>query len=596
MPEAKILIVEDEAIEAMDIQQCLVSFGYPLPDIAYTGEEGVRKVAETQPDLVLMDIMMPEKIDGVAAAEQIRSRFDIPIIFLTAYADEDTLRRAKITAPYGYIVKPFQNRELHIAVDIALYRHRMERELREREKWLATTLRSIGDAVIATDEKGLITFINPIAEGLMGCKLEEVQQRNLTEVFNIVNRDTRKPVENPVTRVMLEGNIVGLANHTVLISRDGKEIPINDSAAPIKDDHGNILGVILVFSDITEREKLAEALDKAYDELEARVEERTKELKDAERSLQKVNETLEQRVAERTAELQAANASLLNSRRATLNLMEDALAARKRAEEANAELLQEVAERKKAEADVLNLSEDMAARNMELEAVNRELEAFIYSVSHDLRAPLRSISSFAEFLVEDCADRLDSQGRDYVARINKGATRMSRLIEDLLYLSRISRQDINRTKLDLNKLALSIISELRESDTSRNVDVNIAGNIIAFADPRLMEIALSNLLGNAWKFTLKTKDARIEFGEEENPPLHHSREGTVYYVKDNGAGFDPEYAEKMFLPFHRLHSREEFEGMGIGLTIVERIVHRHGGKIWAVGETGKGATVYFTLG
>ncbi|MBI5591518.1 MAG: response regulator [Deltaproteobacteria bacterium] len=241
---AKILIIEDEAIEAMDIQQRLVSFGYPLPDVAYSGEEGVKKVEKTQPDLVLMDIMMPGKIDGIDAAEQIRSRFDIPIIFLTAHTDENTLRRAKITKPYGYIVKPFMERELHITVDIALDRHKMEGELRKKEKWLAATLRSIGDAVVATDEKGLITFMNPVAEVLMGYKIEEARQRNLAEVFNIVNSDTRQPVENPVTRVILEGNIVGLANHTVLISRDGKEIPINDSAAPIKDDHGNILGVI----------------------------------------------------------------------------------------------------------------------------------------------------------------------------------------------------------------------------------------------------------------------------------------------------------------------------------------------------------------
>src|SRR6266545_6824195 len=260
MPEANILIVEDEAIAAMDIQQRLAGLGYPLPDVAYNGEEAVKKVLETQPDLILMDIMMPGKLDGVAAAEQIRSRFDIPIIFITAYADESTLRRAKITAPYGYIVKPFQERELHITVDMALYRHKTERELHEREKWLSITLRSIGDAVIVTDDKGFITFMNPVAEDLTGFKLEEVRRRNLTDVFNIVNKDTRKPVQNPVTRVIREGNIVGLANHTVLISRDGKEIPITDSAAPIRDDLGNILGVILVYSDVTEREKAAESL------------------------------------------------------------------------------------------------------------------------------------------------------------------------------------------------------------------------------------------------------------------------------------------------------------------------------------------------
>ncbi len=367
MADIRILIVEDEAIEAMDLQQRLISQGYPLPDIAYNGEEGVRIAAKTQPDLVLMDIMMPGKIDGVAAAEQIRSRFDIPIVFLTAYADEETLRRAKITAPYGYIVKPFQERDLHISIDMALYRHKMERELRERKKWFETTLRSIGDAVVTTDVHGLITFMNPVAERFLGCKLEEVRLRNLTEVFCIVNRDTRQPLENPVTKVLLEGNVAGLAIHALLISRDGKEIPIIDSAAPIKDDQGNIRGVVLVFSDITEREKFEEVLSQARDELELRVEERTADLsrvnrqvaaevlerKRVEVALNEFNETLEQRISERTVELQSSVATLRNSRRAALNVMEDAVTARKQAEEARGELEREIAARVQAQAALL---------------------------------------------------------------------------------------------------------------------------------------------------------------------------------------------------------------------------------------------------
>jgi two-component system, cell cycle sensor histidine kinase and response regulator CckA len=146
----------------------------------------------------------------------VSASFDIPIIYLTAYADEDTLQRAKITEPYGYIVKPFKERELHITIDMALYKHEMEKKLKESEKWLATTLRSIGDAVIATDRQGLVTFMNAVAESLMGWKLEEVLNKRLIDVFHIINKDTRQPVENPVTRVLFEGNIVGLANHTHL--------------------------------------------------------------------------------------------------------------------------------------------------------------------------------------------------------------------------------------------------------------------------------------------------------------------------------------------------------------------------------------------
>ncbi len=268
MSRAKILIVEDEGIEALDLQQRLTTLGYSAQDIASTGEEAVKMAEETSPDLVLMDIMLGGEIDGVMAAEQIQARSDIPIIYLTAYADEDTLQRAKVTEPYGYIVKPLKERELHITIDMALYKHVMERKLKESEKWLATTLRSIGDAVIATDPKGFITFMNPVAEKLTGWSLQECSDKKLTEIFTIINRDTRQPVDNPVTRVILEGNVVGLANHTRLIARDGKEIPIDDSAAPIKDDRGNLVGVVLVFRDITEREKAEDALRRSKEQWE----------------------------------------------------------------------------------------------------------------------------------------------------------------------------------------------------------------------------------------------------------------------------------------------------------------------------------------
>lgn len=259
MPNARILIVEDEAIEALDIQQRLVSLGYPEPGVAGSGEEGVTEAFKMLPDLVLMDIMLSGKIDGIQAAEQIRSCLDIPVIFLTAYADDSTLQRAKITEPYGYIVKPFQERELHIAIEIALYKHQAEMKLRESREWFSITLKSIGDGVIATDRNGLVTFMNPVAEKLTGWKSGEALNHPVNEVFNIVNRDTRQPAENPAARVMREGCVVGLANHTRLIARDGSEVSIDDSASPIKDAQGDIIGIVLVFHDITEREK-AESL------------------------------------------------------------------------------------------------------------------------------------------------------------------------------------------------------------------------------------------------------------------------------------------------------------------------------------------------
>ncbi|MDO8578192.1 MAG: ATP-binding protein [Dehalococcoidales bacterium] len=176
-------------------------------------------------------------------------------MYITAYTDEDTVQRAKMTQPYGYIVKPFNEREVRVAVDMALYKHQMERKLKESEEWFSTTLNSIGDAVIAVDRNSLVTFMNPVAEQLTGWPHQEAVNRTLAEVFQIVNRDTRRTAENPVTRVFREGNVIGLANHTILIARDGREISIDDSAAPIKDNGGNIFGVVLVFRDVTDRGK-----------------------------------------------------------------------------------------------------------------------------------------------------------------------------------------------------------------------------------------------------------------------------------------------------------------------------------------------------
>jgi PAS domain S-box-containing protein len=260
MANAQILIVEDEGIIAKDIQNTLIRLGYTVTAVASSGEEAIEKTAETAPDLVLMDIVLEGYMDGVEAAEQIRNRFDIPVIYLTAHADNGTLQRAKITEPYGYILKPFHERELHITIEIALYKHATGKKLKDSEQWLATTLKSLGDAVIATNSNGFITFMNPVAEVLTGWKQEEAAGNPLKNVFNIIDEETGKEVEDLATRVLREGVVVGLANHTILRAKDGTERPIDDSGAPIRDERGNITGVVLIFRDISERRQAEKAL------------------------------------------------------------------------------------------------------------------------------------------------------------------------------------------------------------------------------------------------------------------------------------------------------------------------------------------------
>jgi PAS domain S-box-containing protein len=267
MDKAQILVVEDDNIVVMELEDSLQSLGYAVSDVASYGKEAVEKAAERRPDLVLMDIRLKGNVNGIDAAQEIRERFDIPVVYLTAYSDEDTLQRAKITEPYGYIIKPFEERELHSVIEMALYKHSMERKLKESERWLATTLRSIGDAVIATDERGLIVLMNSVAEALTGWEQEDAWGKDLTEVFNIIDEKTRILAESPATRVIREGVVIGLANHSILIARDGREIPIDDSAAPIRDDKGGITGVVLTFRDITERKRAEKAIKQRNREL-----------------------------------------------------------------------------------------------------------------------------------------------------------------------------------------------------------------------------------------------------------------------------------------------------------------------------------------
>ena len=263
MSNSRILIVEDEGIIAKDIQSTLNRLGYSVIGIASSGEEAIKKAMEIHPDIVLMDIVLEGAMDGVEAAEYIHDHFDIPVVYLTAYSDDTTLQRAKITEPFGYILKPFQEKELYTTIEMAIYKHTMQRKLKESEQWLATTLKSIGDAVIATDTGKLITFINPVAEALTGWSQEEAIGKPLKDVFKIINEKTGKGAEDPATRVIREGVIVGLANHTVLIAKDGTKRPIDDSGAPLRDDKGRITGVVLVFRDITERKHLERQLLRA---------------------------------------------------------------------------------------------------------------------------------------------------------------------------------------------------------------------------------------------------------------------------------------------------------------------------------------------
>lgn len=380
-------------------------------------------------------------------------------------------------------------------------RKRVEEALRVSERNLAMTLKSIGDAVIATDIGGGVVRMNVVAERLTGWPLSEAQGRPLTDVFHIINQQTREPLDNPVAKVLETGQVQGLANDTVLVSRQGVERIIADSAAAIVDDEtGQTAGVVLVFRDVTE------------------VYAAQQERKRVEEEIRKLNETLEQRVQERTA----------------------------------------------------------------------ELEAFAYSISHDLRAPLRAIDSFARIMRENHGSHVGSEGQHYLQVIQDNCRQMDRLIEGLLTFSRLSQQPLNKQKVDVHDLVNSVLKDFNAERKERCVKI-ILGNLPSCeADPVLLRQVFFNLLSNALKFTRQKKEAFIEIGSREESRC-------VYFVKDNGVGFDMRYVHKLFNVFSRLHRAEDYEGAGVGLAIIHRIILRHGGRVWIEAEVNKGTTVCFTL-
>ncbi len=319
------------------------------------------------------------------------------------------------------------------------------------------------------------------------------------------------------------------------LNRPAGTVYFESIATPLRNAQGAIIGGLSVLRNVTERRRAAQEVDQ-------------------------LNRTLEERIAERTVQLEAANR----------------------------ELTEEITRRTQAQEEISALNRDLLDRTQLLETTNRELESFSYSVSHDLRAPLRHINSFSAILLEDYLPQLDPQVQSYLHRIGAASSQMGVLIEDLLELSRVTRTQMTFSKVNLSDLADNIATMLQESEPSRGVTFRIEGGLTVRGDLSLLRQLMQNLLDNAWKYTSQEPAAVIEFGSTTSAGMK------AFFVRDNGVGFDMQYAHKLFAPFQRLHGKE-FDGSGVGLATVYRIVQRHGGKIWAESQPGQGATFFFSI-
>jgi len=506
----------------------------------------------------------------------------------------------------------------HGAVMDITERKASQEDLRRSQQQLAGVIGSAMDAIITIDDKQRIMLFNGAAERMFLFPAEDAIGQPLERFIPERFRATHKGHVRDFGNTHVTRRSMGTLGALYGLRADGEEFPIEASISQIESDGKKLYTVIL--RDITERKRADEALKEQarilelapvmIRDLNGRIlfwntgVEKMYGWK-AEEALEKISHKLLKTEFPRPLEEIKARllahghweGEVVHARRDGERIVVATTWVLHRDEhdkpKAVLVVANDITERKEAEKEIRRLNEELeqrvADRTAQLQAVNKELEAFSYSVSHDLRAPLRHIDGFSQALLEDYRDKLDEVGKGYLREVRSASQEMAQLIDDVLQLARVTRSEMRREVVNLSDLARSIAAELRKREPKRKVILNLKEEFATRGDKRLLKIVLDNLLGNAWKFTSKRAQAQITFGREQK------NGETTYFIRDNGAGFDMAYVGKLFGAFQRLHTAGQFEGTGIGLATVQRIVYRHGGRVWAEGTVNEGATFYFTL-
>ncbi len=530
----RILVIDDSLTYREELAESLLKAGY-LPTMASSGEEGLQKASVVRPDLIIVDGVM-EGMSGTAVVRRIRldpSLYATPCLLLTASEDADSEVVTLDAGADAYVHKK-QGTEVVLARVAAIVRSAQSSRGQAHSSSLSGPKR-----ILAVDDS--LTYLEALASELRAEGYEIVKAHSGAEALDVLRTQDVDCILLDLVMPEMTGTDTCMR---IKVDQELRRIPLIMLTATI--ENSAMIDAINAGAD----DFVSKSAE--FDILKARLRAqlRRKQFEDENRRI--TDELLRKDVEAQTLR------TLSNARQ---------------------ELLDELSKKNR----------DLAFHIDELRRLNQELEVFAYSVSHDLRQPLRGMDGFSKVLLERYSDVLDEQGRHYLGRICAGAHRMSDLIDGLLALSRVSRKPLERRPVALDALAHDIVERLRDAYPELEVDVRVEKDLRVQADPQLIESVLENLIGNAWKFSSKCAAAAIEIGTQQGA------EKGVYFVRDNGAGFDMSYADKLFGPFQRLHSQSDFAGTGIGLATVQRILHRHGGRIWAESAPGSGATFFFTL-
>lgn len=585
-----ILIAEDSPTQSENLRYFLEQHGYQVV-AARNGREALEMMAKFKPNLLISDIVMPE-MDGYELCHCIRTDQgikDLPIIFLTVLSDPADIMKSLECGADGFIIKPFKEEPLLERIQLLL----ASQDIRKYEKkpepvevvfhgqkyWINADRLQIMNLLVSTYEAAVETN----SELLKVQKELKVQAQILAGINRVFHEAMTCQTEEELGRTSLaaaeeltgsgfgfigEINPEGLLDDIAVSDPGWAACRMPGLTKPVLPKSLHIRGI---FGKVIKDERSVIANEPAAHPDSVGT-------------------------PEGHPELTAFLGVPLKQGGKTIGLLGLGNKpggydqADQEAAEALAPAMVESFLRKRAEARIKELNEKLVDHVHQLEAANKELQSFSYSVSHDLRSPLRGIAGFARILAEEYGEKLDAKGLEYLQLLQRASDQMNELIEALLGLSRVSRAEMRRQSVDLSALARSIAANLKGLEPERQVEFIIPDGIDATGDPALLQIMLENLLGNAWKFTGKMPQARIEFGVQDTGG------GRVYLVRDNGVGFNMKYADKLFGAFKRLHTTNEFPGTGIGLATVQRVINRHGGRIWTEAAENGGAVFYFTLG